>query len=375
MKIGILTFHYGINYGGVLQCYALQNILREKLPDADICVINYMPKGVANYSFFEAIGFDLKFNFNNLFRLPLFLIRTFRFLYYNFNISKTFDDFRLDRFNLSSRCNDSNVVTELNKYDIIVVGSDQVWNPYQRKKKTYFLDFEQLKVKKVAYAACSTNSVIDPNDRNRLSNALGDFTSISVRNYFTQDFVSKLIEIKPKVVCDPTLLWDFNELLKPTKIVVDDYIFVYIIGEKIDNVHDALRRIQNETGIKKVICSIVGSKYVKTISWADIVYYDASPELWLNLLNQSSFVLTDSFHGVLFSIKFSKQFIGFYYKGLRSSRFIDLIKRYDLSTCLLDDLSNINLKEINKIDRKELLLKIDVDKISSEKYIHHFLND
>ena len=140
-----------------------------------------------------------------------------------------------------------------------------------------------------------------------------------------------MINREPIIVCDPTLLHDFSEFTNnfiPTK---ERYILTYILGSDIEGGNEnAILEIKKKTGIKNVYTIVLSENAPKFIHWATKVLYEVDPIEWLRLFYNSSFIYTDSFHGVMFAIKFQKQFITYYTEQNRASRFIDLQERFGL---------------------------------------------
>ena len=232
-KIGILTFHYSNNYGGVLQAYSLYKYIKDRGYEVEI--INYIPENYKPKNIIRNLGIKKGHYIKQLTGRNLFniLSKVITKMKYSHHIIEKFNKFRIDNFALSQECYFENISLVLKDYDILIVGSDQVWNPSQRVSPIYFLDFPEISSHqlKVSYAAdCTTEEFIG--DERNITRALKNFDYISVRNTHTQDYVFKHLQFKPKIVCDPTLLCDFN-FLKSSEIAYGDYILEYVLGEEI----------------------------------------------------------------------------------------------------------------------------------------------
>lgn len=354
MKIGILTFHYGYNYGGVLQAYALQEYIRHQ--GHDVSIINYIP-----------LSYKVDFLYGISRRYPLLSLKhVVGNLLYQKNSIKTFEDFRSKYLNTTLK---TISIAELEQtckdFDIIIVGSDQVWNPGQHDKKIYFLDFNLNRTtKKISYAACCTVNEVSEVNRKTLESALDRFDSISVRNRETQRFVYDLVHRESEIVLDPTFLWNFDEMLD-LSVKQDKYILTYIIGSDIDgNNAKAIRKIKSEYGNMPVFAIIIGAVAgVIHVPWADKVIYDASPIEWLNYIKNAYLLFTDSFHGVVFAIKFKTKFIGYYKEHLRASRFIDLKNTYQLDKYIIS-----TSKDIKAVSDSEFTNKLaEIERINNKK--------
>lgn len=319
MKIGILTFHYGSNYGGVLQCYALQQVLFNL--GHEVQVINYIPS----------------------YRIKQFLIvcrscfkqrgltgikSLFLYLKYSISCRKVFNCFTSKYLNLTKEINDIRSLRQLD-FDVIIVGSDQVWNQSQHKSPIYFLYWtEGMKCKKYSYAACCGQNKIDDYYRETLVKELNDFDGISVRSFETACFVKNLIGETPIVVCDPTMLYDFSEFKTQRK---NKLIIAYILGNDINGGNNVvIEKIRAKYSKYKIYALIIGDHFINPCDWADKVLYNVSPSEWVDLIYNSAFVYTDSFHGSIFAMKFGKPLIAYYTSPVSGKRFEDLGKSYNM---------------------------------------------
>lgn len=289
-KIGILTFHNVVNYGGVLQSYALQEFLKNNGYDVEI--INYQSKHIKENnklikasSVKEAIKSIITFhlNFSRLMHYHKFINK-------NLKLSKKIKDYDV----LKNICEE--------KYDYVIVGSDQVWNSEitQDEKNIYF--FEGIAIKKISYAASTGDDKND--DIERIIKNYNDFIAISVREESTKN---KLLakDINVSLNCDPTLLLDKNEW---EKILIDKnnktkYLLLYILGSN-ENVANYSNYIKGRKGIDKIYTfskQKFGIKKIRSIA-------TSGPLEFLNYFKNSTCILTNSFHGTVFSIIFQKNF-------------------------------------------------------------------
>lgn len=331
MRIGILTFHYGNNYGGILQCYALQKSLENLGHDVE--VLNVRPQTI---SLKERILNKIKqlTSFRELFEN---LFRVIRFKRNNDStkgnlLLKVFDDFRLNYINLSRPLDEFSIGEYVNKtFDSIIVGSDQVWTSLYAHIPLYFIGWTpEFKGKRISYAACSAHSFVNENRKETLKLLLNKFDYISVRDNTTADLVESIINKRPDIVPDPTELYDFKEFIEKSKFE-DEYILTYILGDEIKGGHlAALNKIKATTRVNKVYTVAIPGHGNEIFQYSDKIFYTLSPNEWVNMIHKSSVVYTDSFHAILFSMKFHKPFCAFYRNAIRSSRLIDLKKRFDI---------------------------------------------
>lgn len=361
MKIGILTFHFGNNYGGILQCYALYNVLSKW--GYDVRVINYKPSCSSFYTRFVR---KIKM-FNGLSDL---LEYTVRFLNFNTSMKKNgskldvykksilskFDSFRDEYLNLTELVNDRTVGNICAEFDVIIVGSDQIWTSLDDKNAIYFLNLKPIfKGKKIAYAACSARKFVLDKRKKELLNYLNEFDFISIRDKTTQDLVKNITGKNELIVADPTLLYDFDEFINLKE--TSPYILTYILGDDIKGGHyTALKKIKTKYGYIPVKSIIIPSNNTSTIAeYSDEVYYDLHPSEWVNMFANATFVYTDSFHAIMFALKFNKPFVAYYVNQVRMSRLIDLKERFGLSNIVN------NAEEI-----KEMYIPVSLDTFSRE---------
>lgn len=377
-KIGILTFHYSNNYGGVLQALSLQNAI--KMLGYNVEIINFVPSSYKTNKIMANLGLRKNILKNKLSDLNIVnILRKISIMNnYSDSITNKFNTFRDIEMNLSRQVDENSLKTLLNDYETIIVGSDQVWNPSQRKSPIYFLDFgTKFNGRKISYAADSTTKDVSSEDMAKLKIALGEFTHISVRNEHSFDFVKSVIDKETEIVADPTILYDFYSAEK-TKDKKEEYILTYVLGKEIEGSHNkVIERIRSKYGNIPVYSIRIPTMNFELSHFADKVFYDLDPREWLNMIKNAKFVYTDSFHGVLFSLKYHKPFLAYYTEKLRATRFIDLGKRYGIDKYIIQNVNEIDYKEVfesipefNKIDAI-----LEEQRYSSLKYLEIALLD
>ena len=184
---------------------------------------------------------------------------------------------------------------------------------------------------------------------------MSHFTAISVRDRHTWNVIRPFVKAEPQIVVDPTILYDFTEYISPYE--GGEYIFAYILGREIKSGGHAkiLAQIKNKYGDIPVKAGVLSYESLCIVPYADEVIYDADPGRWLNLLAHASFVYTDSFHGILFSLKFQKPFVAYYRELDRASRLIDLKERWGLDGFIVDSADKMKveiLPDYQKINNK-----------------------
>lgn len=363
-KIGILTFSYGSNYGGTLQCVGLYKFIKKNF-DKEIEVINFIPKNKYSLKNLYLLG---AVNYKKI-DLKKLLIK----IRYAKKTIEKFDIFRKKEMEITQILTEKNVDSKIKDYETVIVGSDQVWNVVGGLRETYFLKNIE-NINKISYAACSGSDFYQESDREKLKESIEKFNHISVRNNHTYNFVKNLTDKSSEIVCDPSILYDYKEYLNNKKSK-EKYILTYILGSEINGGHiKVLEEIKKKIGVTKIIAvgiAYAGSGSLQFYPWADEIRYDLSPEEWLNLINNAEFIYTDSYHGVLFSMKFHKKFLSYYSEKGRASRFIDLAKRYNVEEWIVNDSKEIfEKKSLEKTPNYE-----EIDKLLEEhrKYSINFL--
>lgn len=300
MKIGILTFHRAINYGAVLQCYALFQTLHMKGHEVE--VIDYRPEYIEKYRtlfIFSKTQNPIVFCKNLLRSALLFNERK--------KAIRNFDDF-ISKIDTSPVVKNADDIAAL-KYDLIICGSDQIWNRRITNNKYdlfYWGQFEHPNTKIASYAA-SYGTVNSSSDvENMLKKMLNRIDAIGVRE---KDFANylKILGLDAHVCVDPTILANqqiFYDLVeKPTD---DNYILVYALKER-EKVVLWAKKIQEKNGLKIVVLG--GNVSIKTYYGINVkVIQGVSPKLYLGYFKKAKIVVNTSFHGTVFSTLFRKDF-------------------------------------------------------------------
>lgn len=310
MKIGILTFHQSVNNGAVMQAYSLSKRLKEEYPDDIVEIINYRKKSVdrvysyplSDYFKVSSLKELLKRAFD-LFCDPKLLKR----LRYR---TKIFNDCQY-KLPLSKDVILSDDTEDLNKYidqnyDVLIVGSDAVWNYVSRDFPNAYFPSNELRVKKLSYAAsCYGMDFLNGHgkNRNKICDILSGFDFIGVRDAATEDFVKwSGCKIPPRHTCDPTAFLDVNDLPIDTenlknKLLEKGFDFnkptIGMMGS--DKMLSMIRKLYSN---KYQIASLYN--YHKE---ADVNLYDLQPYEWAYVFRYFKLTFTTFFHGTLLSLR------------------------------------------------------------------------
>lgn len=360
MKIGILTYHRAENYGALLQAYALRTYI-QKLGH-NVTFIDYWPSyHVIHYRIISASYY----NSLNLKGKIVYLLRIMAW-----GIPKLLRKHRLKMFMKvkmqimgTAKYSDDNDVTE--KYDVVVYGSDQIWRKQEINNNEYnpwyFGSSNVIAEKKISYAASMGIIDVNERDKKKIRDWMRNFNSLSVREMDLKVFLESL-GYEPRLVIDPTFLLNKEEWRHLyTKSTSPKYILYYnlLYSEESTKFVNELSK-KTKLPIKEINMSMSFSHllFKRYISCPSV-------ECFLQMIDGATFVVSNSFHGVAFSLIFEKEFwaIGF---GKRSSRVLTL-------------LNNLGLAErYVKGDFQEYLLlsKIDYANVSTklEKYVQDSQN-
>ncbi len=297
MRVGILTFHCAHNYGAVLQCYALQEVLRGMGNEVE--VINYCPSYLTDV--YKVVNIHRVLSRNPL-RMAKRSIVEVLTLSNRIRRYRGFDRFINSWLTLSA----SRDVTP--DYDVYVMGSDQIWNPSLTHgfDGRFFGDFPFPKEgrKYVSYAASMEATDLSGSEKAYYAKALQGLDSISVREACLAELLRPMTEKKIDTVLDPTLLapvsvWK-NFLGEPKR--AGKYVLAYQVRRDNDTLriaHDIARQLNAEV---VVVMARLTWKHGKS------VYQAETPEEFVNWIRNAACVVTNSFHGTAFSVIFNRPF-------------------------------------------------------------------
>lgn len=346
MRIAILTLPLHLNYGGILQAYALQYVLMQL---GHTVVTIDRRKGFPSFKvLLYRIGSFLKCVVRRYVMRDLNFVLCNPFKKGEYSVYRcTFDDVELRRF-----INENIILSEtidntraLKKYvkdcgdiDCFVVGSDQVWREdYSPWVTNYFLDFlgkKKCKIKRYSYAASFgvKDGAISKGNIKKCGRYLNLFDGVSVREDSAIDYLKDVFGyVKAKVVLDPTLLLAPDSYL--SLISKDDranYGLVNYILDKKGGKEEIVSDVSRYMGLPKItLCSITPVDKDGNPARSESV------SKWLAAFAGADFIVTDSFHGCVFSIIFKKQFIAIGNAERGVERFRSLLGNFGLQSRLV----------------------------------------
>lgn len=263
------------------------------------------------------------------------------------------------------------------KYDYFLCGSDQLWLPSNLGSHFYTLEFAKNDKRKIAYATSFGVKQIPWYQKRATKRYLKRFNFISNREISGSIIVEKLIGEKSKVVCDPTLLLtrdEWEKILPYEKKENEKYIFCYYLGTNKEHRKKALE-LKEKTGFKIVTIPFLDNYVEADKNFGDIQLFDIDTKDVVNYIRNAEYILTDSFHGSIFSIINGKKFLTFNRfnsnsKNSRNTRIDSLFELLDLKDRRYNgDIFNI----FNDIDYKSVEKKLLKLRLESEKFLSNAL--
>lgn len=355
MKIGILTFHNAYNFGAVLQAYALQTFLEEKGHQVEI--VDYRNDEVElSYKLFR---FKAMPKYNPFRFAAYWITQLFR--------QKKYNKFKKEVHHL---LNESSQVKNINdpilaEKDIIVVGSDQLWNRkitgiYDPMYWGYFS--KKIKGKVITYAVCMNTDSLTSDDLQFIKNNLDNFSSLSVREDDLADILRPLTSKKIAISLDPTMMVEsgiWHKLIKNTPPPFKEpYVLVYAILERKKVIENA----SNFATLHRMRLVIMSP--IADVSPFKEYYIPTSPIDFIAAIANAEYVITSSFHGLAFSTIFHREVYVMGDNG-KNVRMKSLLRNIGLEDRFV---INVN-REYNKIDYITVDEKLDKLRSGSQQYL------
>lgn len=372
-KVGIVTYFKNYNYGSVLQCYSMQQLIKkfgfnpialeQSEKGISWCVRKYIRLLILGMSClrYPQRGKNIYKSMNESRRscttLPL-------------NTREKYDIF-LTKYIISETISFNTLSKSSQDYYCFISGSDQVWstsgyflNPYM------FLQFAS-KEKRFSYAASFGSDDCPPWYKNKIKKYLNGYVRLSVRENSGLKII-KSLNLDAKIHVDPALLLTVNEWNNIAKMPKDqDYIFLYFLNSPSETAIKHIKMLVEQYPNLKIVCApYYFDKLDK--SFFNIVHAELSPEEFLGTINNATIICTDSFHGVVFSIIYKKVFYVYmrdYTHGVsQNNRIITLLEHYLLQSQYVNDFNNFCIPDYKKTD-----LMIAEDQHRSFAYLRDIL--
>ncbi len=352
MNIYILTTN-STNYGSILQKYSLFSYIKE-----NICRNVY----VINTKFIN----NSDRIFSNTQNYSGFFMRLYMKYCEIINKNKKIKIKNFEDKNIETKSYDF-FINNVKDDDVIIVGSDQVWNP-DSLYNIYTLDRKEFysmnkNIKKITYAVSMPKEAISQEQKEYFKKILSNFDSISVRETISKKILSELTDKKIEICLDPTFLID-SKKIENTCLPDnnnEEYILMYMV-RPMNIVKKVAKKISKMTGLK-----IINLGNINVIDGKIKNANKSGIEEFLAYFKNAKYVVTNSFHGTVFSIIFRKKFISISlpYTGSRAK---DLLDKFELNNRLITNIEEYN-KIFDDIDYAEAYKKIFYYQNISKKYL------
>ena len=305
-KINLLTIHWGCSYGGTLQTYSTIKLL-ESLGH-QVTLINLVHPN----STFKA-------KYKSLYSL------------WDSGVYVSFSKFRRMYFPKMTKKMFQITASKIPSCDYYVVGSDQVWNDNitTSLKKSYFLDFVDETPRISLSSSFGKDTFEWSQDYQKfVSDALRRFKAVSVREASGVALCRDYLNVTAIQLLDPTLLWgQFNDIDKVNKGKKQIFPFIFKKSEEVG-------------AITKKISSTLGLPIFSYSYYARL--FGRSPQAWLDNMKNSDFIITDSFHGLAFSLMFHKRFVVLCADKQMFTRLQSLLELFNLEERYVSSLTDLN---------------------------------
>lgn len=359
-KIGVITWFRYENYGTALQAIALQEYLRSQ---------NFLPSLIETPNVKVSQKGEKKTIFFRLKRKLLIKAVSLMFGKYLENRSRKFKEIIYKNYDVKS-VRESFSKT-CNKFDLLICGSDQIWNP-NWYNDYYFANFPKIVTPKISYAPSIGVDHLPLTLLGTYYNSLCKFKKLSVREKSSQEDIQNILGINCEVVVDPVLLLPKKKwlsLIDQDTTRNKNYVFCYFLGEN-NNHWKAAQSYAKKHGLKLKTIPMQPSSYLKKGK----KLFDAGPLDFLESIANANIIFTDSFHASVFSIIFKKPFYVFERtpknkKGSQNTRIYNLLEVAGLEERMI----NFNSKKIvekSDIDYSVVLNRLDSAIRDSKEYLN-----
>ena len=363
MKIGILTYHRAENYGAMLQAYALRTYLQGL--GHDVSFVDYWPSYHVDY--FKVFSCN-RFKQSGWKRKIIYLQEASLWFYPKMIRSKRLQRFIHESLGVTGKPHYNENTKKTEHYDVVVYGSDQIW----RKQNMEGVEFDDwyfgaeniVADKKIVYAGSMGTVKTTAIEDKYVCRMMKNFQKISVREADLQSYLKNL-QITSTLVIDPVFLLNkeqWQKVVAPRNDSEGKYILFYNLLNSPESVQFA-EKLSKETGLpikelnKKMSFKHLGKRYIS----------GASVEEFLRLIKDAEYVVSNSFHGVAFSLIFRKQFfaVGF---GERGNRVKTLLEHAGIPERFVNN-SKISPMLLRPIDYHLVNVKLEAAVNDSKTYL------
>lgn len=354
------------NYGSLLQAYGLKKIIESF--DNDVEFINII-RNEDDYKLLESINKGNKKGFNYS-----YIHRTFEASFFSSIVKRILYKFFIMKC-FFFRCKYLNITKKSKQYDLCVIGSDEVFNCMNAGwwgfTSQLFGNIENTK-RIITYAASCGETTYDDlplSIKNSINSSFNNIASFSARDKNTKRFIEKFGINNVIENFDPVLVYNFDSEIKNAKLhnVPKHYCVIYSYSNRFDKCNEIKEILLFCKKNKLIPISVQGIQ-----DWCD-KYYFGNPFQCLKLIQEADFVITDTFHGTIFSAKYTKKF-SIIIRNSNNNKLSDLVNKLQIQEHLAHEISDIN--KIYKIDKneKEINNIIENERIKALDYLQNSIN-
>lgn len=360
MKISLITLHRVFNYGSVLQTYASQKVFEDA--GCEVEVVDYITEQRTNRRIFGSVPDNIK---KDIVHRGIYLfMKSFSVLLKK----KTFGGFLKKNIHLTKKkyITVEDIIQNLPKADVYVTGSDQVWNSQYNEgvDRGFFLEYAPANKKKIAYVASFGKTRLDEFEKELTKKYLKKYDAISVREDAAVHIVEQLGYMATCLI-DPTLQVKKESWIRiaSKRLIKKKYLILMLLYNEDNGATKYARKIADEKGLELVKISWE----LKKPELVDTLMTHRSPQDFLSLFYYADFVVTNSFHGLAFSINFNKQFI-VVPRNEFNSRIESLLKLVGLADRLVSKPEEIKISN-QEIQYKEVNRLLDIERERANSFI------
>ncbi len=358
LYVGLISMQRVFNYGSFLQAFALKRMLEATIVEVFFIDIKPGNKIISKNAIHNNSIFTKLLKLTPIFKIPFYIKRH--------NFQKKFNEKFIHNYF---------PILDLDKrqpkfFDFIVIGSDEVFNIIQPSSWGFSTQLfgQNLNANKIfSYAASfgytTYDNIVKYNLLNNLKDAIINFNMISVRDDNSANIIEKITGVRPPIHLDPVLVYDFKNLITEQRIEKNDYIIIY-----------AKRISVEEAKVIKLFATTHNKKLISIqcyYQWCDKAVIPETPFDVLNYCKYADYIVTDTYHGTIFSIIYNKQFCTF----VRSSNYFKithLLEKLNLTSQRVEYLNLIEKILNNRIDYDEVNKILEVEKGRTLAYFENF---
>ncbi|MFC4770821.1 polysaccharide pyruvyl transferase family protein [Enterococcus hermanniensis] len=346
MKIGILTHHYVKNFGATLQATALYETIKKINPDAKVEFINYTIK---KHKFKNVIRF-FRYRYDR--DTPKSYVEKLKLLN-----SHRKDEKKLPRSKKMKSAEDINS----ENYDLIIIGSDEVWNFKDIAYSPIKFGYGLKKTKVITYAASVGDSSIEDEVPKEVMVGINSLNSISVRDKKSLELCFDTGHMATKVL-DPVFIYEFPQInLSENNFDKEKKDYILIYDCRITN--DQINEIKKFA--KKKDLDIIGAGEHR--KWYSYDKTNVTALEWASLFKKAAFIITGTFHGASFSIKYRKNFIVYATENNRIRKVSSLLQDLNQRERIITPNSDFN--------KLQKLLNTPIDYNQTNEILNHKINE